>query len=186
MGCSAYSVGHFGRAGCRGATFFQEAPDVTLWHIALLALSIRPMATTPSKTPHHTPTARFRLRLTAGDTIAIGPGKIRLVEAILETGSLTAAAKHIDMSYRRAWVLLDELNKSLKTPAVASARGGEHGGGSIVTPVGLQLVKRYRNIELTAAQACKADLRALVALLAKPDSVGDSSKEDATDTLERP
>lgn len=102
--------------------------------------------------------------------MAIGPGKISLLEAILATGSLTAAAKHIDMSYRRAWVLIDELNKSLKMPAVASAKGGENGGGSVVTPVGLQLLERYRRIETTAASACRADIRALHALLAPPDA----------------
>lgn len=140
------------------------------------------MATTPPKTPPPRPKARFRLRLTAGGTVAIGPGKIDLLEAILETGSLTSAAKSIDMSYRRAWVLLDELNGALKTPAVASARGGERGGGSVVTPVGLQLLNRYRNIEKTAAQACQSDIRALVALLATPVDTGETSDRVDDDT----
>jgi molybdate transport system regulatory protein len=140
------------------------------------------MATTPSKPPAQRPKARFRLRLTAGDTVAIGPGKIDLLEAILETGSLTSAAKSIDMSYRRAWVLIDELNNALKTPAVASARGGERGGGSVVTPVGLQLLNRYRSIEKTAAQACQSDIRALVALLATPDETsGTGATSDRLD-----
>jgi len=69
------------------------------------------------------PVVRFRLRITAGKRIAIGPGKIALLEAIRETGSLTAAAKRLQMSYRRAWLLVDELDRSLETPAVESATG---------------------------------------------------------------
>ena len=106
------------------------------------------------------------MRITAGDTIAIGPGKIRLLEAILETGSLTAGAKSIDMSYRRAWLLINELNSSLKKPAVESAKGGEHGGGSVVTDVGRRLIEHYRSIEATATVACKAEIRAMTSLLA--------------------
>ncbi len=112
------------------------------------------------------PTLRFRLRVTAGDAIAIGPGKIALIEAIADTGSITAAAKSLDMSYRRAWLLLDELNRSLAKPAVDSAKGGPHGGGSQVTAVGVQLIMLYRNIEVTAAQACRSDFSRLMRLLA--------------------
>ena len=112
------------------------------------------------------PETRFRLRVTAGDAIAIGPGKIALVEAIAETGSITAAAKRLDMSYRRAWLLLDELNRSLAKPAVDSAKGGQHGGGSRVTPVGLQLIALYRGIEATAAKACRVEVALLLRLLA--------------------
>ncbi|MDM0113841.1 winged helix-turn-helix domain-containing protein [Variovorax sp. J22R133] len=131
-----------------------------------------PTAPSPSKKKPSTikPVVRFRMRITAGDTIAIGPGKIRLLEAILETGSLTAAAKSIDMSYRRAWVLINELNGALKKPAVASAKGGEHGGGSEVTDVGRRLIEHYRNIESTAAAACKAEIRSMTNLLATIDS----------------
>ena len=112
------------------------------------------------------PELRFRLRVTAGDAIAIGPGKIALIEAIADTGSITAAAKSLDMSYRRAWLLLDELNRSLASPAVASATGGPHGGGSRVTAIGLELITLYRNIEVTAAQACRAEVSRLLRLLA--------------------
>lgn len=113
------------------------------------------------------PSARFRLRVTIGDEIAIGPGKISLLEAIDETGSLTAAAKHIEMSYRRAWLLLDQLNRSLKRPAVISVNGGEHGGGSELTDVGRKLIALYRGIEATAGQACAADIKRVIGLLAR-------------------
>ena len=111
--------------------------------------------------------AKFRLRITAGDVIAIGPGKILLLEAIGETGSITAAAKQLDMSYRRAWMLLDELNGALKRPAVDSAKGGPHGGGSALTEVGQQLIALYRRVETTAERACQADMKKLVGLIAR-------------------
>jgi molybdate transport system regulatory protein len=115
------------------------------------------------------PVVRFRMRIMTGDTIAIGPGKIQLLEAIARTGSLTAAAKAIDMSYRRAWILVDELNRALKKPAVESAKGGERGGGSVLTPVGQRLVEQYRRIESAAAATCKAEIRAITSLLAVPE-----------------
>jgi len=114
------------------------------------------------------PVARFRLRVTTGDTIAIGPGKIDLLEAIADTQSITAAAKSIGMSYRRAWMLVDQINASLRQPAVASAKGGEHGGGSRLTLVGEALIERYRRIEARAAEACADDVAALLELVKPP------------------
>ena len=111
------------------------------------------------------PVARFRLRVTSGDTIAIGPGKIDLLEAIAETRSITAAAKAIGMSYRRAWMLIDQLNATLRQPAVTSAKGGERGGGSRLTAVGEDLIARYRRIETRAAEACADDMAALLELV---------------------
>jgi len=115
--------------------------------------------------PRPAPVARFRLRLTSGGAIAVGPGKIDLLEAIAETQSITAAAKSIGMSYRRAWALVDQINASLKQPAVASAKGGEHGGGSRLTAVGQALVARYRRIEARADEACADDIAALLRLV---------------------
>lgn len=127
-----------------------------------------PSGRVPAKSHARTaPGARFRLRVTTGDEIAVGPGKIALLEAIDETGSLTAAAKRIEMSYRRAWLLVDQLNRSLKRPAVISANGGEHGGGSELTDVGRKLVDLYRRIEATAGRACAADIKRLTGLLAR-------------------
>ena len=112
------------------------------------------------------PVVRMRMRITAGEVVAIGPGKIDLLEAIRLTGSITAAARHLDMSYRRAWLLLDELNRALCQPAVDSAKGGAQGGGSVVTETGLELIRLYRRVEATAARSCKADLARLVELVA--------------------
>jgi molybdate transport system regulatory protein len=113
------------------------------------------------------PTAKFRMRIQAGDVIAIGPGKVTLLEAIAETGSITAAAKHLDMSYRRAWMLLDELNRCLRQPAIDSAKGGTHGGGSEVTATGRKIIALYRRVEETASIACKADVAELVGLIVR-------------------
>ncbi len=113
------------------------------------------------------PQAKFRMRITAGDVIAIGPGKIALIESIAQTGSITSAAKSLGMSYRRAWVLLDQLNRALKKPAVNSAKGGPLGGGSVLTDTGRELIDLYRRIELTATQACQDDLAQLVRLIAR-------------------
>lgn len=112
------------------------------------------------------PVARFRMRVSRGDVVAVGPGKIGLLEAIAQTHSITAAAKSIGMSYRRAWFLVDEMNAALKQPAVASAIGGEHGGGSTLTDAGEALVTLYRRIEATAKQACAGDIERLLKLLA--------------------
>jgi len=111
------------------------------------------------------PVARFRLRITAGDVIFVGPGKIALLEAIRETRSITAAAKSMGMSYRRAWILVDEMNRSLASAVVATAIGGEHGGGSTLTAFGDELVDVYRRIEITATRACAGEIGRLLALV---------------------
>jgi molybdate transport system regulatory protein len=104
--------------------------------------------------------------VSAGDQVAIGPGKVALLEAIRDEGSLTAAAKSIGISYRRAWTMLDEMQRTLKYPVVASATGGPHGGGSLLTAVGEEIVARYRRIEAAAAAACADDIEALLDLVA--------------------
>jgi molybdate transport system regulatory protein len=106
------------------------------------------------------------MRVMAGELIAIGPGKVALLEAMAQTGSITAAAKSLGMSYRRAWLLIAELNKALKEPAVASATGGQHGGGSQLTDTGRQLIALYRGIEEQAQRACQDDIQKLLKLLA--------------------
>jgi molybdate transport system regulatory protein len=112
------------------------------------------------------PKVQFRLRIYRDESIAIGPGKIALLEAIAETGSISAAGRQIGMSYRRAWTLIDEMNRSLSAPAVNTATGGAHGGGTALTAVGRKLIKHYRAIESTARVAAAADLAALTRLLA--------------------
>ena len=109
---------------------------------------------------------QFRLRIYRDDSIAVGPGKVALLEAIAQTGSISAAARQLGMSYRRAWVLVDETNRALTHPAVNTAAGGAHGGGTALTAVGVELVTRYRAIENTARLAAASDIAALNRLLA--------------------
>ena len=108
---------------------------------------------------------KLRMRLTVGDVIAVGPGKIALLEALAATGSITAAAKSLDMSYRRAWLLIDELNNALEEPAVSTSQGGAHGGGSKLTPNGEKLVRLYREIERKALAHCKGPIGQLQQML---------------------
>lgn len=100
------------------------------------------------------PGVRFHIHERQGETpLAIGPGKVALLEAIQETGSITSAAKTLGMSYRRAWLLVDETNRCLVKPAVATATGGEHGGGTELTATGAELIARYRALERETAGA---------------------------------
>ena len=91
----------------------------------------------------------------------IGPGKIELLEQIKACGSISAAGRAMDMSYKRAWDLVDEINRVCGHAAVERQTGGKHGGGATLTPFGETLVDRYRRIERAAASAARKDLAAL-------------------------
>ena len=108
---------------------------------------------------------RFRLRVTRGADIALGPGKIDLLEAIAKTGSITAAARSLGMSYRRAWLLVDTMNRCFREPLVEAEAGGKRGGGARLTTSGLVAAGRYRKIEKLASRASAAEMRALLRLL---------------------
>lgn len=112
------------------------------------------------------PRIQFRFRLYRDEEIAIGPGKVALLEAVAETGSISAAARQLEMSYRRAWVLVDEINRCLGKPAVVTAAGGSRGGGSELTDTGKEVIQRYRAIENAARAAAAKDIAALSRLLA--------------------
>ncbi|MBG1232674.1 winged helix-turn-helix domain-containing protein [Aestuariivirga litoralis] len=81
----------------------------------------------------------------------LGPGKVELLEHVLETGSISQAAKKMDMSYRRAWLLIDEMNKMFSQPCVETAAGGAGGGGAKVTAFGQKIVATYQNLALKVA-----------------------------------
>jgi molybdate transport system regulatory protein len=110
---------------------------------------------------------QFRLRVTQGEDIAVGPGKVDLLEAIAQTGSITAAARQLGMSYRRAWLLVDTMNRCFKAPVVEAEAGGKRGGGTRLTKSGTEAVRRYRRIEQRAARSAGADIRALKSLLSR-------------------
>ena len=98
----------------------------------------------------------------------IGPGKIQLLEKIREFGSISAAGRAMDMSYKRAWDLVDEINRICRQAAVDRQTGGKNGGGAALTPFGESLVARYRKIERDAAIAVRKDLEALRSDIGKP------------------
>jgi len=112
------------------------------------------------------PKAALHLRLDFGRARSIGPGKVRLLELINETGSISAAGRKLKMSYRQAWLLVDELNAMFKEPVVRAQTGGGGGGGTALTATGNGLVRAYRGIERRAGTASAADLRKLSRLLA--------------------
>ncbi|WP_454618181.1 winged helix-turn-helix domain-containing protein [Bradyrhizobium cenepequi] len=91
----------------------------------------------------------------------IGPGKIQLLEHIRDCGSISAAGRAMEMSYKRAWDLVDEINRICRHAAVERQTGGKNGGGAVLTPFGLSLVARYRKIERDAASAVRKELVAL-------------------------
>ena len=99
------------------------------------------------------------LRLASG--ARIGPGKAALLESIRETGSISAASRALGMDYKRAWLLLDSINRAFVTPAVERTTGGSRGGGAVLTAFGEDLLMRYRRLEATAVKAAAADLKAI-------------------------
>lgn len=109
------------------------------------------------------PGVRFHIRDGGHETeLAIGPGKVALLEAIEQTGSITSSAKKLGMSYRRAWLLVDQTNRCLIRPAVQTAAGGQRGGGASLTPVGAELVRRYRAVEHQTGMAVARKLKSLL------------------------
>jgi molybdate transport system regulatory protein len=98
----------------------------------------------------------------------IGPGKIELLENIRKLGSISAAGRAMDMSYKRAWDLVDEINRICRQAAVERQTGGKNGGGAVLTPFGISLVARYRKIEREAASAVRKELLGLQSDIGKP------------------
>jgi len=113
-------------------------------------------------------TSGARLRLVIKPGVALGPGKLDLLEGIRDTGSISAAGKKMEMSYRRAWLLVDELNSCFRGPLVATAKGGHEGGGAKLTELGKEVISRYREMERLTSVAIKKELDALRALAAGP------------------
>jgi molybdate transport system regulatory protein len=99
-----------------------------------------------------------RLRIAMGEGLILGPGKVDLIEAIERSGSISAAAREMGMSYRRAWLLVDALNHMFKRPVVEAAPGGARGGGALITDFGKGIAAAYRRIEERTRAAIREEL----------------------------
>jgi molybdate transport system regulatory protein len=106
-----------------------------------------------------------KLRVMFGSEIAIGPGKAELLAAIAETGSISASAKRLGMSYRRAWLLVDTMNRCFREPVVASATGGAGGGGAHVTDFGQRVLASFHAMQTRIDRALDPELARFSRLL---------------------
>lgn len=118
----------------------------------------------PSETPPDAPPAQVQVRILFSAPLNLGPGKIRLLEAIREAGSISGAARVLRISYRRAWLMADGLNQAFASALIDTAAGGVKGGGARLTPLGEDVLIRYRRLEAKAREAASAEAEALLAL----------------------
>ncbi len=105
----------------------------------------------------------FRLQIKQG--VALGPGKVQLLESIAELGSISQAGKAMGMGYRTAWLLVDSMNRQFVGPLVVSTKGGARGGGATLTDLGRDVVSRYRTMERKALDAIDGDIAGLQRLI---------------------
>jgi len=109
----------------------------------------------------------LRIRINHAGNTALGPGKIELLQHIAQQGSISAAAKQMRMSYRRAWELVDVMNRCFDQTVVVSTAGGSHGGGAQVTEFGQALIDAYQQILQKSAQAAADELHLITRHLKK-------------------
>jgi len=110
-----------------------------------------------------------RLRVFLEPDFAIGPGKAEILQGIKETGSIAAAGRRMGMSYKRAWNLVDEMNRHFRAPVVEAAKGGRTGGGAELTEFGEEILVRYQRMAALAQEAIADELEKLM------DELGDRS-----------
>jgi len=108
---------------------------------------------------------RLRMRVTWREEIALGPGKVELLAMVGETGSINEAARRMGMSYMRAWLLIQTMNKCFKKPLVTAARGGAAGGGAKLTAAGKRVLGLYQQMEQASFKAAETDWKELRKLL---------------------
>lgn len=110
-----------------------------------------------------------RLRLLFSEMTALGPGRAELLERIAESGSISAAAREMSMSYRRAWLLIESTNAAFVEPLVTTSTGGSGGGGAQVTEFGHAVLKRYRLMEKKAVKAVEKDFAEFSRFMRSPE-----------------
>ncbi|CFX44968.1 protein of unknown function [Candidatus Filomicrobium marinum] len=108
-------------------------------------------------------TPRLSLRIDLPNGSRLGPGKIALLEAVQRRRSISAAARDLDMSYRRAWLLIDDVNRAFSEPAVATFPGRSQGSGAELTPFGERLIAIYRTAERRCKKAAAGSIEEIVA-----------------------
>lgn len=128
--------------------------------------SMKPVSARPARPPQKPTVLRARLRFVLEPDIALGPGKADMLEQIRATGSISAAGRLMGMSYKRAWMMVESMNRCFRRPLVETAKGGARGGGAQLTPAGEEVLAQYRRMEAKAAKAIDAELRALQRLVA--------------------
>jgi molybdate transport system regulatory protein len=119
----------------------------------------------PGETPMAGPVVRFRIDF--AEHSSVGPGKISLLEAIRESGSLSQGARNVGMSYRRAWLLVESLRQSFREPLTVASKGGKAGGGMLVTEFGDALIKNYRELERDFAILAERRLHPIISTLSR-------------------
>ena len=113
--------------------------------------------------------AQVTLRFDFAADRRLGHGKVSLLEAIHRTGSIAAAGRDFGMSYRRAWLLVDEMNRMFREPVVETRGGGRNGGGAVLTALGESVVSLYRRAEAKIMAGAAAEISALEAVLSSPE-----------------
>jgi len=128
------------------------------------------------------PKPKVTVRLLHHDEIAMGPGKAELLEAIHNTGSISSAGRSMKMSYRRAWLLVDVMNRCFCKPLVHTAKGGKDGGGATLTPFGLEVLENYKKMNQAVSSAMLAYLPLFAGMMSEtidPVAVPPIEEDDA-------
>jgi molybdate transport system regulatory protein len=131
----------------------QGRPAVVLWGMVKL---------------RHAGKLGLRIRIVLADDLVLGPGRADLLAGIAATGSIAASGRRLSMSYKRAWQLVEEMNRGFAAPLVEAVKGGAAGGGARLTPLGETVLAAYRSLETACAEAARPALAALRAALPEP------------------
>ena len=138
------------------------------------------------------PVLSVRLRVLCGEEVALGPGKVELLAAVAATGSITAAAKRLNVSYMHAWSLIQTMNRCFRAPLVLSSRGGQRGGGAGLTEAGHEVLATYRTMAAEALRAAQAGWARLAPTLRGATPAGgqmllasSTAEEDDGDLMEQ-